>query len=170
MSRFYRQVFRVICCGRNENVLEVTSFKIDCHKGKEKSHTFKNERILIQTSYPRTGFVLLKFPVELWLTEGSKWLEWTMMPSFKEKDESFSAKLLIFIWAWLITVKERKGQSIFLSSMVPASPKHSYLFTVRKKRPGSELFMKLPGQPWKGSQKRHPKELLQDSSGELFPY
>lgn len=65
MSRFYRQVFRVICCGRNENVLEVTSFKIDCHKGKEKSHTFKNERILIQTSYPRTGLVLLKFPVEL---------------------------------------------------------------------------------------------------------
>ena len=27
MSQFYRQVFRVICCGRNENVLEVTSFK-----------------------------------------------------------------------------------------------------------------------------------------------
>lgn len=35
MSRFYRQVFRVICCGRNENVLEVTSLKIDCRKGKE---------------------------------------------------------------------------------------------------------------------------------------
>ena len=41
-------MFRVICCGRNENVLEVTSFKIDCHKGKEKSHTFKNERILLE--------------------------------------------------------------------------------------------------------------------------
>lgn len=28
MSRFYRQVFRLIRCGRNENVLEATSFKM----------------------------------------------------------------------------------------------------------------------------------------------
>ena len=93
------------------------------------------------------------------------------MPSFKEKDESFSAKLLIFIWVWLITVKERRGQSIFLHSMVPASPKHSYCLQLEKKKyPVLSNFWNFHRQPWKGTQKRHPKEMLQDSSGELFPY
>ena len=72
----------------------------------------------------------------------------------------------------MVNYREReKGAKYFPSLNGSCFSQAQLLFTVRKKKyPVLSNFWNFHRQPWKGTQKRHPKEMLQDSSGELFPY